>query len=216
MESRAQPDVRVKANRTLNTILFGFLGGTVGAAAAGIVAYAFSLVSYNDDPVFVLASDLVGRRTSVFWITGWGLHLIFGMAIGGVAGLAITRNSQLLTKTTDRKVFTAVVIGMITWLLLFIPALAIPSSAAASGSALASLPVTILFGAIIVIMWGVSQTFMMFESSEERRYICRVCGRSFSSNSRFERHKLRKHPELEAQEKVVAGAPRASPTGPVA
>src|SRR6266571_120722 len=107
-------------NPTFTAMVFGLVGGLVGAVAIGALAYTIPPPGVGGDPFFVAAARLLGLGTAS-WALGWILHLIVGMVIGAAFGVVVSRIPRFRTIGVGRKLFLGVGAGMVAWVVLFLP-----------------------------------------------------------------------------------------------
>ena len=183
---------RTTGNPTFTALAFGLLGGLVGAIVMGLVAYSVPVANIGGNPFFVAAATLLGFGT-LSWIFGWFLHVMTGMGIGAIFGVMVTRVSRFRTRRVGPALVVGIAVGLIAWVVLFIPVMFLLTPALVSaGLSSGGLVVNILFGVILAAVFAVGQ-IIYFVEPEKAVQACEVCGATFPSAEELGRHRIEKH-----------------------
>jgi len=109
---------------TSRTAAYGILGGFAGAIAMGAIAYMMPVPNTGGAPFFVAAAMMMGMGSAA-WVGGWALHLFTGIVIGAVFGVAVARFQRFRLATPTRALGLGAIAGIATWVLLFMPMMAV-------------------------------------------------------------------------------------------
>jgi hypothetical protein len=195
------------ANPRFNHIFFGLVGGLAGAVIMGLVAYITPPPTTGSNPFFIAAAATLGAGR-LAWAVGWLLNVCVGMAIGAVFGVVVTRGS-LARRNLGNKMLFGVVIGLVAWVVLFVPLMVILTPSSPSADAIGSgLVFNVTFGVVLAVVFVVGQSFMMVDRVEVA-HVCDVCGEAFPTNDGLQRHRDTKHP---TREQLEAARPIAQST----
>jgi uncharacterized OB-fold protein len=184
-----------RANPHFNELVFALLGGLIGAIIMGLVAYLTPPPNTGGDPFFIAAARTMGFG-GLAWVFGWLLHVITGMAIGIVFGLVATARGAWRTRPLGNKLIAGVIVGVVVWVALFIPLLLFLSPAASVQSMGSGLVINVLFGLILVVVFGFGQALGLTRS-HITEYRCEACGATFETPEDVEAHQREKHRVLQ-------------------
>lgn len=165
------------------SVQLGLLGGIVGAIVMGALAY---MMPVNGVPFFVAAAMLMGIG-SMATIAGWMLHLITGLVVGGVFGVATAKITRLHLSGIPKSIGLGIGAGILVWVIFFLPMMmALMASMIPSGQ----MPLMIAgsFGAHLVyglVLGGLAGAVLIKQSPQ---YECEACGASFQGQEELMKH----------------------------
>jgi hypothetical protein len=176
----------------------GVAGGLVGALVVGGLAL---MMPVNGQPFFVAAAMLMGLSGTTAAAAGWMLHLITGLAVGGVFGVAITKVNAFRVTNIKRGLAWGLGAGALVWVVFFLPMMMISGMASMLGSSLmtlmvGSLAAHLVYGLILGGIVGVALPRAVPVSVQA--YKCPTCGASFETKSDLMEH-ARRHEALARQ-----------------
>jgi uncharacterized protein DUF6789/C2H2-type zinc finger protein len=171
-----------------NAVETGVAGGLVGALVMGALAL---MMPVNGQPFFVAAAMLMGLSGTMATTAGWMLHLITGLAVGGVFGVAITKLNAFRVTNVRRGLSWGLGAGVLVWVIFFLPMMMISGMASMLGSSLmtmmlGSLAAHLVYGLILGGIVGVVLPRAVPVSVEA--YKCPTCGASFESKRDLMEH----------------------------
>jgi uncharacterized C2H2 Zn-finger protein len=160
---------------------FGILGGLVGALAMALIALMMPIPGTGGAPFFVAAAMMMGVG-SMATVAGWSLHLVTGVMVGAIFGVAVARISALRPKTAARAVGLGAAAGVAVWVVFFMPMMAMLMPALTSTPAMVggSLVAHAIFG---LVLGGVTAVALPKGKAE-----CSVCGKAFATREDLVRH----------------------------
>ncbi len=190
-------------NPTFTAMLFGLLGGLVGAVVMGLVAYTVPAANVAGNPFFIAAAKIIGFSGTLSWIFGWFLHVITGMVVGAVFGLAVSRTPRLRVLRIGPAIVVGLAAGLVAWVVLFLPVMyVLTPTLVSAGLSGGGLLVNIIFGVILGIMFMIGQVFFFVEP-EKVAYKCMVCGSTFSTQEELRTHEAEKHLPPRAEKELT-------------
>jgi len=169
--------------KTVSRIVgYGLLGGIVGAAVMGGVAYMMPVPGAGGAPFFVAAAAMMGFEGMAL-AAGWLLHLLIGATVGGLFGAAIGGVKSIGVTSRARGLGLGVAAGLVVWLVFFIPIMVslMPTLMSMESMIVGSLVAHLIYGAILGgVVAGLTLRTPIF--------VCEVCGASFTSRQRLTAH----------------------------
>jgi C2H2 type zinc finger protein len=169
----------------------GVAGGLVGALVMGGLAL---MMPVNGQPFFVAAATLMGLSGTMTTVAGWMLHLITGLVVGGIFGVAITKVNAFRVTNIKRGLAWGLGAGVLVWIIFFLPTMMISGMASMLGPMLmtmmlgsfgAHLVYGLILGAIVGIVLPKTAPVSV------QAYKCPTCGASFESKSDLMEHARR-------------------------
>ena len=165
----------------------GVAGGLVGAL---VMAGLALMMPVNGQPFFVAAAMVMGVG-SMAVLAGWMLHLVTGLVMGSIFGVAITRVNALRVTNVKRGLAWGLGAGALVWVIFFLPLMMASGMANMLGSALmtmmlGSFAAHLIYGLILGGIVGVilPRAIPVTVSA----YTCSTCGASFSSQRELMQH----------------------------
>lgn len=164
-------------------VSFALLGGFLGALVMGAVAYMMPIPNTGGAPFFVAAAMLMGLGSSS-WVAGWMLHLVTGLVVGAIFGVAVVKVARLGLTTTRRGLALGAAAGIAVFVLWFIPMMALLMPA------LMGMP-TMVGGAFVahamygLVLGGVTSIAISKGGSS---YKCPTCGATFGTQHELVHH----------------------------
>ncbi len=171
----------------------GVAGGLVGALVMGGLAL---MMPVNGQPFFVAAAMLMGLSGTTATIAGWMLHLITGLVVGGVFGVAITRVNAFHVTNIKRELAWGLGAGVLVWVIFFLPVMMISGMASVLGPMLmtmmlGSFAAHLVYGLTLGGIVGVVLPRTVPVPVSVQAYKCPTCGASFESKSDLMEHARR-------------------------
>lgn len=168
------------------SVTAGLAGGFVGALVMGGLA---TMMPVNGQPFFVVAAMMMGLTGTMATIVGWMLHLITGLIVGAVFGVAVTKVNFFRITNVKRGLLWGLGAGVLVWLVVFIPLMMGSGMASMLGSMLmtmivGSLGAHLAYGLVLggIVGVGLSRTTTI------SAYKCPTCGAEFHSNQELMAH----------------------------
>jgi DNA-directed RNA polymerase subunit RPC12/RpoP len=166
----------------------GLAGGFVGALIMGGLAL---MMPVNGQPFFVAAAMLMGLSGTMATAAGWMLHLITGLIVGAIFGVAITKVNTFRVTDIKRGLAWGLGAGVLVWAIFFLPMMMASGMANMLGSTLMAM-VLGSFGAHLVyglILGGiVGAVLPKSVTASVQAYKCPTCGATFRSQSALMEH----------------------------
>ncbi len=165
------------------SVQLGLLGGIVGAIVMGALAY---MMPVNGEPFFIAAAMLMGMG-SMATIAGWMLHLITGLVVGAVFGVATARITRFHPSGIRKSIGLGIGAGILVWVIVFLPMMMalmesmIPSNQMPTMIA-GSFAAHLVYG---LVLGGLTGVLVIKRSSQ---YKCEACGASFHSQEELIKH----------------------------
>jgi len=169
----------------------GVAGGVVGALVMGGLAL---MMPVNGQPFFVAAAMLMGLSGTMATVAGWMLHLITGLAVGGIFGVVITKVNTFRVANIRRGLAWGLAAGVLAWIIFFLPMMMISGMASMLGPMLmtmmlGSFAAHVVYGLVLGGVVGVVLPRRVPISAQA--YKCPICGASFESKSDLMEHARR-------------------------
>ncbi len=170
----------------------GIAGGLIGALTLGGLAL---MMPINGQPFFVAAAMLMGLSGTMATAAGWMLHLITGLVVGAVFGVAITKVNAFGVTSIKRGLTWGLGTGVLVWVVFFLPLMMAGGMASMLGPMLMTM-VLGSFGAHLVyglVLGGIVGVVLPRTApvSVAQAYKCPNCGASFESKSDLMEHACR-------------------------
>ena len=165
----------------------GLAGGLVGALVIGGLAL---MMPVNGQPFFVAAAMVMGAG-SMAVVAGWMLHLITGLVIGAVFGVAVTKVNAFRVTNIKRGLVWGLGAGVLVWVIFFLPLMTASGMASMLGSALmtmmaGSFAAHLVYGLVLGGIVGV--VLPRAVPISVGAYKCSTCGASFRSQEALMQH----------------------------
>ena len=149
------------------------------------------MMPVNGQPFFVSAAMLMGLSGTLATAAGWMLHLITGLIVGAVFGVAITRVNVFRVTDIKRGLALGLGAGVLVWVIFFLPMMMISGMASMLGSMLLTMIVGsfaahLLYG--LVLGGIVVAVLPRAVPVAVQAYKCPTCGTSFKSQSELMEH----------------------------
>jgi Zinc finger, C2H2 type len=169
----------------------GVAGGLVGALVMGGLAL---MMPVNGQPFFVATATLMGLSGTMATVAGWMLHLITGLVVGGIFGVAITKVNAFRVTNIKRGLAWGFGAGILVWVVFFLPTMMISGMSSMLGPMLMTMMLG-SFGAHLVyglILGGIVGIVLpKTVPVSVQAYKCPTCGASFESKSDLMEHARR-------------------------
>ena len=181
------------SSRTVGSAL---LGGFVGAIVMGVIALMMPVTTpMGAAPFFVAAAMMMGMG-SMSTAAGWTLHLLTGVIVGAIFGVAVAKVPSLRLKNAGRALTLGAVAGVAVWIVFFMPMMAIlmPALMGMPTMVGGSFAAHIIYG---LVLGGVAFAAVPKGASS---FSCPTCGASFGSKEELMRHGAAHMPSKAAQE----------------
>ncbi len=164
------------------------MGGFVGALIMGVLAL---MMQVNGQPFFVAAAMLMGLSGTMATAAGWMLHLITGLIVGGIFGVAVTKVNPFRVINIKRGLAWGLGAGVLVWVIFFLPMMVVSGMASMLGPMLTtmmlgSFAAHLVYGLILGGIVGAVLTRSVPISAQA--YKCPTCGASFESQSELMEH----------------------------
>jgi hypothetical protein len=173
----------------------GLAAGFVGALVMGGLAL---MKPINGQPFFVAAAMLMGLSGTTATAAGWMLHIVTGLLVGAIFGVAITKVNVFRVTNIKRGLAWGLGAGVLVWVIFFLPMIMASGMAGMLGSML----MTMILGSLAAhLVYGltlggiVGAVLPQAVSVTVQAYKCPTCGASFNSQSELMEH-ARKHEVL--------------------
>jgi len=166
----------------------GIAGGLVGALVMGGLAL---MMPVNGQPFFVAAVMLMGISGAMSTVAGWMLHLITGLVVGAIFGVAITKVNAFRVTDIKRGLAWGLGAGVLVWVIFFLPMMMTSGMASMLGSmlmtmTLGSFAAHLVYGLVLGGIVGVVLPKTVPVSIQP--YKCPTCGATFNSQSALMEH----------------------------
>ena len=107
----------IKLYPVSKSVQLAAIGGIAGAIVMGGLAY---MMPVNGQPFFVAAAMLMGLG-SMSTDAGWMLHLITGLVVGTIFGVATAKVTRFNLTSITKAVGLGIGAGVLVWLVFFLP-----------------------------------------------------------------------------------------------
>lgn len=163
-------------------------GGLVGAIITGGLAL---MMPVNGQPFFVAAAMMMGLSGTIATAAGWMLHLVTGLIVGAVFGVAIAKVNAFSVTYIKRGLAWGLGAGILVWAVFFLPMMIVSGMANMLGPTLMTMMLG-SFGAHLVYgltLGGIvgavlpKTVLISFETNQ-----CPTCGATFRSQSELMQH----------------------------
>jgi hypothetical protein len=167
----------------------GLVGGFVGALIMGGLAL---MMPINGQPFFVAAAMLMGLSGTMATAAGWMLHLITGLSVGSIFGVAITKVNVFRVTNLKRGLPWGLGAGVLVWVIFFLPMMMVSGMASMLGPMLMSMMLGTFAAHLIYgltlggIVGGAVLPRAVLVSVQA--FKCPTCGTSFNSRSELMEH----------------------------
>ncbi len=166
----------------------GTAGGLVGALVMGGLAL---MMPINGQPFFVAAAMLMGLSGTMATAAGWMLHVITGLVVGSIFGLAVTRFNAFRVTNIKRGLAWGLGAGVLVWVIFFLPTMMISGMTSMLGSMLmtmmlGSFAAHLVYGLILGGTVGVVLPKAVPVSVQA--YECPTCSATFRKQSELMEH----------------------------
>jgi hypothetical protein len=173
----------------------GLAGGFVGGLIMGGLVLVMPV---NGQPFFVAAAMLMGLSGATATAAGWMLHLVTGLVVGAIFGVAITKLNIFRVTNIKQGLAWGLGAGVLVWVIFFLPMMMVSGMASMLGSMLmtmmlGSFAAHLVYGLILGGIVGVVLPKTIPVSVQA--YKCPTCSSSFNSQSELMEH-ARKHEVL--------------------
>ena len=149
------------------------------------------MMPVNGQPFFVAAAMLMGVG-SMAVVAGWMLHLMTGLIVGAIFGVAITKVNAFRVTNIRRGLAWGLGAGTLVWVIFFLPLMMASGMASMLGSMLMTMMVGsfaahLAYGLILGGIVGVvlPRAIPVTVSA----YTCTTCGASFSNQRELMEHR---------------------------
>ena len=112
--------VSVKKVSMVTSALYGAIAGLVAGIVMAVAGYVNPVPMMNSMPFFIAAVHHL-KINSPDVATGWGLHIFTSLVIGVIFGVLTAGMAILRTTSVLKGAVLGVVVGVITYCLLFLP-----------------------------------------------------------------------------------------------
>jgi hypothetical protein len=169
----------------------GLAAGFVGALVMGGLAL---MMPISGQPFFVAAAMLMGLSGAMATAAGWMLHIVTGLAVGAIFGVAITRVNVFRITSIRRGLAWGLGAGVLVWVIFFLPMMMTSGMASMLGPMLmtmmlGSFAAHLVYGLILGgVVGAVLPRAVPFSV---QAYKCPTCGANFESQSELMEHAQR-------------------------
>ena len=166
----------------------GLFGGFVGALIMGGLAY---MMPINGQPFFVAAAMLMGVSGTMAIAGGWALHLLTGLVVGTIFGVAITKINTLRISSSKRGLAWGLGAGILVFLIFFLPMMTLSGMATMLGSSLMSMAAGAFAAHLVygLVLGGiVGAVLPRTVKGTLATYECGSCGAKFQSQRELMEH----------------------------
>ena len=209
------------APSTSRIVGFSVLGGFVAALVMAAMASMMLVPTPMGGQLFFVAAAMQMGMGSMSTTAGWMLHLLTGVIVGAIFGVAVAKLSSLRLKNTNRSLALGAIAGIVVWIVFFMPLMGVMMPALmgmptmVGGSFVAHIIYGLILGGIVsvAIPKGTSSfkcptCGASFSSKDElvqhgkihmsntpkQEYKCPACGMTFASQQELMDHKAKAHP----------------------
>ncbi|MDE1852525.1 MAG: C2H2-type zinc finger protein [Thaumarchaeota archaeon] len=208
------------SSSTSRVVIYALLGGFFGALVMGLIAYMMLVPTPMGSAPFFVAAAMIMGMGSTSWIAGWMLHLVTGLVVGAIFGVAVAKVSGLRLKTAGRALTLGTIAGIAVWVVFFIPMMAMLMPALmgmgmmVAGSFVAHVVFGLVLGGVTSLAipkggpsykcptcgatFGTQDELMQHGkkhmSSTPQEFKCPACGATFASQKELMDHKTKAHP----------------------
>ncbi len=166
----------------------GLGGGLVGALIMGGLAL---MMPINGQPFFVAAAMLMGLSGGIATAAGWMLHLVTGLIVGAIFGVAITRVNVFRVTDIKRGLAWGLGAGVLIWVIFFLPMMMASGMATMLGSMLMTMMLGSFAAHLVygLILGGiVGAVLPRAVPVAVQAYKCSTCGATFRSQGALTEH----------------------------
>ncbi len=164
----------------------GLAGGIVGAVILGGIAYRMPV---NGQPFFVAAAMLMNLSGGTAIVGGWMLHLITGLIVGAIFGVALTKVRMFRVTDVKRGVGWGIGAGILVWVVFFLPMmLSVMGSMIPSGQMPLMIGGSFLGHVIYGLGLGGIAGVALSRTASVSSFKCSTCGATFQSERKFMEH----------------------------
>ncbi len=166
----------------------GIAGGLVGALIMGGLAL---MMLINGQPFFVVAAMLMGLSGTMATAAGWMLHIVTGLVIGSIFGVAITKVNAFRVTDIKRGLAWGLGAGVLVWVIFFLPMMMASGMATMLGSMLMTMMLGSFAAHLVygLILGGiVGAVLPRAVPVAVQTYKCPTCGATFRSQSALMEH----------------------------
>lgn len=156
----------------------------------GLIAYVVPGLS-GGDLLFLAGARLGGAGSSGVFLR-WILHVIVGMVFGAIFGALLSRTRRLRTLHVGMRTFGALLIGLVAWVVVFVPMLTLMPGLLSVGTP-GTVLVNVIFGLVLIAVFVAGQALFIVEP-DRSLLRCPVCGETFIRKERLEQHYRELHP----------------------
>jgi DNA-directed RNA polymerase subunit RPC12/RpoP len=145
------------------------------------------MMPINGQPFFVAAAMIMGLSGTTAIAAGWMLHIVTGLIVGTIFGVAITKVNAFRVTNLKRGLGWGLGVGVLVFVIFFLPLMMLSGMAVmlgpqlmtmAAGAFAAHLIYGLFLGGIVgVALPRISQA-----------YKCQICGAGFHSESELMQH----------------------------
>jgi C2H2 type zinc finger protein len=137
---------------------------------------------------------LMGLSGTMATVAGWMLHLLTGLVVGGIFGVAITKVNAFRVTNIKRGLAWGLGAGALVWVIFFLPMMMVSGIASMLGSMLmtmmlGSFAAHLVYGLVLGGIVGVVLPKTVPVSVQA--YKCPTCGAGFESKSDLMEHARR-------------------------
>ena len=166
----------------------GLAAGFVGALVMGGLAL---MMPINGQPFFVAAATLMGLSGTTATAAGWMLHIVTGLLVGAIFGVAITKVNVFRVTNIKRGLAWGLGVGVLVWVIFFLPMMMVSGMASMLGPMLMSMMLGsfaahLIYGLTLGGIVGAVLPRAVLVSVQA--FKCPTCGTSFNSRSELMEH----------------------------
>ncbi len=149
------------------------------------------MMPVNGQPFFVAAGMLMGLSGTMATAAGWMLHLVTGLIVGAIFGVAITKVKAFRVTDIKRGLAWGLGAGVLVWVIFFLPMMMVSGMASMLGSMLmtmmlGSFAAHLVYGLILGGIVGAVLPKLVPVAVEA--YKCPTCGATFRSQNGLMEH----------------------------